>query len=358
MSTENIFKNLKKIYLLKIDDSIIELNTKDFVDDLQDFRQVDFSYTIKAKFKYICEYFEKTILDMRSFRIMMSELRAGTQSKGPLNYETANKYILVGEYIARYLSLPFLKYKEYPRFRKDVKSQSKGDMISDDKMRRICECYIKHGLRNGPIDREKNLVYTAALTIMRFTGMPPDDIVNLKWSDDKLTHFHLIRLKTGEERIVPIVPQMRKCLDRLKRYPHGYIIGFKKGPVVEKTIKDEIQRRAKKLGYKEWITCYSFRYSMITPCYLNATEKGQLPAIAHISGHTIQTALKHYNKHDVGHLTDVLMATHPGLKKTMDIDTIKRTTFEILKSLYDLSPFEIDLIIRLKEKNVRSMKIS
>lgn len=346
----------EKEYNIILQDSIKLVDTADFIQYLRDERDIDFSTTIKSKCKFFFIYFSKNTYTKDNFRKWIGKLRDGIDGNAPLKIPTLNKYIMVSKYIDSYLKTNYIQ--DYILLKSRERAESKGDMLSPHEMKAIAQCYIQHGKRAGPRDKQKNLIYTTAIELMHYYGMPPDDIVNLEWKNDRITYLEVYRKKTGEYREIPILPHIRKLLDQLPRNEHGYIIAFDHVPMAEQTLRHEIQRRAKKLNINKWVTCYSFRYSFITWCDVNAQSDGQIAKIAKISGHTLQTAMKHYAKHDIKSLEDALYATHPNLIKFQPLDSAKRIIMSLVGKFIDLSRYEVEIRIYPKKENMRYIRLS
>jgi hypothetical protein len=126
----------------------------------------------------------------------------------------------------------------------------------------------------------------------------------------------------------------------------------------EETIREELRRRCKLLKINKHITPYSFRYSAITWCYSQASDKS-VHHLADIFGHSVEIAKKHYVLYrDPKVLLDALMISHPGLSKKADIDTIKRVILDFISKLLDVSKYEVDLTIKRKVFNMRRLTVS
>lgn len=347
---------LQEHYIILLENSSVSLDTKKSLIHLAT-SEIQFSYSVKSKFIYLCEYFGSTPLTRENFRFLMYQLREGEgDKKEPLSKATLNKYILVAKYIDEFLKLNVIK--DYPLYKKLGQQKSHGELLSDGEMKRISEVYVHRPHYKRQLNWKINRMMRAAFTIMRFTGMPPDDLVNLKWSSDYGNHFKVFRNKTDRERIVPIVPEMRNALDELCRFSHGYIIAYnEKGHISTNMLREDLRKRCEVLGIKKKISPYSFRYSMITECYANAGD-GMVPKIAEISGHSIQTAMKHYNKQNVKVVADALYSTHPGLIHRQKIDNIKRLIVKMLEPLVDFSKFNVRIEITPKEKDKRVINLS
>lgn len=344
-------------YIIKTPAGDAIITTQAYLLDLEYEYQVKFSTSEKSKFLFIVDYFRDKPFTRQNFRMMLHQLRTGEIGKTgkPLNVMTLNKYILTGGYIDKHLRLHELV--DYPTFKRDKAAEPKGDLLTDQEMKQIAECYVKRGRRLSERDRASNIMFSTAIHLMRYTGMPPDDLVNLRWSNDKITHFDVFRNKTRLDRIVPIVPDVRRGLDEMTRYKHGFVFAFPHGQMAEQTLRLEIQRRAKKLGIQKWVTCYSFRYSMVTWTYINA-EENTLSMLSKITGHTIATAHKHYLKYNIDVLRDALYATHPALIQNQSIDVAKRLAIQFLAKFISLSQYEIDITITPKSPNKRRIHLS
>lgn len=344
-------------YQIRLPSGDLTLSTPQFLIYLSDEAQVDFSYSIKSKYVYIAEYFATHIYSRETFRMMIYELREGLTSKGkPLAKATCNKYIMVAKYIDKFLNTNIIQ--DYQGFKKLGAIKPHGELLTDSEMKRISESYLHRTRLKRTTNWKINNVMRFVYTTMRFTGMTPDEMVNLTWNSDCETHFNVYRQKTGKEHIVPIVPDMRRVMDKLEHYPHGYIVALsEKGPITTKMIRDDLRARVLSLGIKKKICPYSFRYSMITECYANAGD-GVVPKIAEISGHSITTAMKHYNKQNAKVVIDALYSTHPGLINKQKIDSIKRLVVQMLTPMIDMSKYTIEIEILPKQANRRVIKLS
>lgn len=323
---------------------------EDFVLYLSEEKGIKIDPSIRSTFRFISDYFSDKEFTKENIRIFLNLLRTSQLGK-EIKTSTLNKYVRMIRTIASYLGIHDLDgFRGYKVSEADTIPY--GDLISDKDMKRICQVNIKRS-RDTQVT---NLKYRAALTLMRFTGIPPVDLCNLKWKMDLTTHFEYYRQKTGKHMIVPIVHELRKLLDKLPRIGE-YVFGSGRGRMKEGTLRDEIHLRTEALHLNKHITPYSFRYSMITWCYINGGE-GMMPKIARISGHSINTAMKHYAKFDVQVLIDALHATHPGLIRKASIDTIKRTIVDLIDKLIDRNKYEVDLTITPKRMGLRSIHLS
>ncbi len=334
---------------------------EEFRQHLIDEQHVKPTSFIKSAFTYITNYFENREYSRLEFRRLITELRTGSGIKNrPISTNSINKYILVGKYIDTYLKIyhgisEIQDYKAFP-----TKEPKKRKIImTDEQMVNIAECIIqnKRFRRDKSTDRQDryNHLWKTIFHLLRLTGMPPDDLCNLQWEDDYGTHFEIVRNKTGKKRIVPIVAILRELLDQLPKYPHGYIFGSDRGRLKPQTINQELSKRLKFLQYDERITAYCYRYSVTTLTVINS-EGRNLPELAKIFGHTIDTMHRHYLQYDVQRLLDVLEANHPGLKGSSSIDTLKRVATEALGKIFEGTPYEGELNIKLRE-DVNSRKI-
>lgn len=330
-------------------DKISTLSWTEFSQYLLAEKDVKPTSSNKACFTYLLHYFQQNGITRESFRALIYSFLTEKAEK-KLTKATINKYIDVGKRMAEYLGYDCLK--EFKRL-KVADHKPLGDLLSDREMRMIAECHLQRSRQEGEI----NLRYDTAIQLMRFSGMPPDDLCSLKWEHDQLTHFRLKRGKTGKERVVPIPQIVRKLLDKLTRYPNNYVFGTAYGPMIPNTIRRELKLRAQRLKIKKRVTCYSFRYSFDTLC-LDGAGDGVAMKIAPIAGHSLEVARKHYVRFNSQSFIDALESTHPGLAKKADIDTIKRVTMECLTRMFDMSQYEVDIQITKKIKSSRKIHLS
>jgi len=301
----------------------------------------------RSNFRYISSFFKNRKFTKENVLLLKKELLE-THKRS-----TVKKYIEVIKLIGLYMGVDFTKDLIC---RTDGDVQPMGELITDDEMKQIAQTDLpRFKSRYDP--QEINLKYKTAFSLLRFYGIPPVDLCNLKWWHDKGTHFMIKRSKTKKTMTIPIIEEVRKLLDLLPRHEHGYIFGSDQGRMKEATLNLELKKRCQYLGMKKNITCYSFRHSMITWCYIEGGE-GMLPKLSKITGHDMNTAVKHYTQFDVKALSDALYATHPALKQTQSIDTIKRVIINLIHKLIDMSKYEVHLEITPKDDDKRTIHLS
>lgn len=307
--------------------------------------------SLKSNFNAITAYFADKEFNRENFRKFISSLRTTT------NFKASNirKYITTGRLITWCMGLHFLD--DYKGAKMDSDTTPLGDLITDDQMKKIAEFGRPMPYIGQKEVESINIKYKCAFTLMRFSGIPPADLCNLEWSHDKGTHFEIHRQKTGKIMLIPIIPQVRTLLDIIPHINSRYVFGSKQGRMKPSTLNDELKKRTALLGLKKHITCYSFRYSMITWCYINSTEN-TLAKLAKITGHTMNTAHAVYVKYNIKDLTDALYATHPGLIQHQTIDVVKRLAIEFLSKFIDLSAYQIHIEITPKNKDERIIHLS
>lgn len=321
---------------------------KEFIRFLEVERERKCTSSNLSNFRFIASYFVEREFNKENVLLLKEELML------TLKHSTVKKYIEIVKLIGLYLNAPFTK-DLVVRIRGDA--TPKGEFIFDSEMQKIAECDLPRSRFSRYDADDINIRYKAVLTLMRFSGIPPVDLCNLQFKHDKGTHFDFKRAKNDKRMVIPIVPEVRSLIDSLTRYKHDYVFGSEQGRLKENSINYEIKRRCQKLSIKKHVTAYSFRHSMITLCYIEGGES-MLPKLSKITGHDMNTAVKHYTHFNIDVLTDALYATHPGLKKTQDIDSIKRILMNLLQKLIDTSQFEITLNIRPKDKDNRTITLS
>ncbi len=327
-----------------------------FKEYVEDDKGIKFTSSNNSILKYIVNYFAEKDFTRDNFKLLIKELIIVKKFKK----DTVKRYIIVGKKITEYLHSDILLGYNGPRIENPEPSGTLGDLISDEEMEGICNCDLPRKKLSPQQERLKNIQFKAIFTLMRFTGISPEDLSRLTWDMDKVTHFEFSRIKTGEPVIAPIVPQLRALLDLLPRTPGNFVFLSPTGTKYGKSgqaFRDEIKKRCTVLGINKWVTNLSFRYSMITWCYINAGET-HIPKLTKITGHTMNTAVKHYAKFNINVLMDALYATHPGLRQSQSIDSIKRVIISLISKLVDMSKFEIKLEITPKKENKRIIHLS
>jgi integrase len=322
---------------------------------LDDERHVQPQSTIKSMYTSIVLYFSDLDWTKENFRLYLAYLK--TEKR--LSTNRINKYIVIAKHIDNYYNARIIdQWKLYP-----VEPPQKTKIImTDAQMESICNCSIEYKPYinetkelNTKRANNHNARYKALFSVMRFSGMPPDDVVNLKWQSYHGTYFEVYRRKTKQIRKVPIPGMIRPYIDALLKYEHGYIFGSDRGKLKKATLNKELTKRVVKLGYDERITPYCFRYSFDTLCAKGGGE-ANLPQIAKIAGHSLQTAYNYYLQYSVDDLADALEASHPGLRGDQNIDNIKRVIMDTVKKFVDGSKYEVDIVI--KPKNIEERKIT
>jgi integrase len=121
-------------------------------------------------------------------------------------------------------------------------------------------------------------------------------------------------------RIVPITESLAKRIEKLPRFPHGYIFGGYKGKIDQHHLNDEIRNRCKLLGIKKNITCHSFRRSFITECANN--NENQMK-VSRIVGHRNINSTNRYYYGSIQALREVV-ENLPICAARVGIDVVKR----------------------------------
>ena len=192
---------------------------EDFAIFLKSERHVKPTSSIKYFFVNFAKYFKNKEWNRQNLRSMLYDLEIGNITKNPIPYNTLNKFIQTAKYIDYYFETKITyEFPSYP-----TQSPKKEKIIlSDAQMKAITFCDTSNSFYRSDVgrefDKERVHKYNTMFQLMRFSGMPPDDICRLKWDNDNGTHFTLIRQKTGERRKVPILDDMRKRLDQIQKY--------------------------------------------------------------------------------------------------------------------------------------------
>lgn len=339
----------------KMKHTFVEFYSK-FVIFLEDEYHVSPTSFIKSACKYLFLHFSINKIDSKLLRDILYTLRTEGRNGKKIGKSTLNKYIQVAKYMDRYFEYNLLAdFRGY----RNVESKKEKIIMSDKQMKAIAECYVsKPGcVKHSEYELAYNHKFKTIFQLLRFSGMPPDDVCCLTWSNYHGTHLSVYRNKTGKKRIVPLPEFVSKMFDQMERYDNEYIFGSARGKLKPATINLELKKRLKKLKMNESITAYNFRYSFDTLCALGGGE-ATLPQIAKISGHSISTMYKYYLQYDVQNLADALDSSHPGLRKYQSIDAMKRVAIEVLKKIVDMSKYNIHLEITYKEKHTREITLS
>jgi|GEM_PF-6962754 len=311
---------------------------------------------IKSASRYFLPYFSNNRVDSKIMRNILYTLRVEGRDGRKISKSTLNKYIQVAKYMDRYFEYNLLAdFRGY----RNVESKKEKIIMTDIQMKAIAECYVsKPGcVKHSEYELAYNHKFKTIFQLLRFSGMPPDDVCCLTWSNYHGTHLSVYRNKTGKKRIVPLPEFVSKMFDQLERYDNEYIFGSSRGKLKPATINLELKKRLNKLKMNESITAYNFRYSFDTLCALGGGE-ATLPQIAKISGHSISTMYKYYLQYDVQNLADALDSSHPGLRQHQSIDTLKRVCIETLKKIVDMSKYNIHLEITHKNEHTREITLS
>lgn len=308
-------------------------------------RSVKITSSHKSAFRFLVGYFSIHPFTREEFRAMIAYLK----EEKHLENSTINKYISFAHHLDHFRGSHVLD--DYRRL--TCEATGAKLILTDKQMKEIADCYI-WGRQS---ERETNLRMKTAIQTLRFLGLRPDELCRLTWDQDKGTHFELTHTKTHTARIVPIPLPLRTLLDKLTRYSHNFIFGGARGQMKPASLNHEIQLRCAKLGIKQHISAYNFRYSCVTWTFLNGGE-GSLPRLSKIFGHSLEVSYRYYQNYNIKMLADALEQSHPGLRHSADIDVLKRILIELVKKLVDMSRYDVSLEIIPKPKKIRKLYIS
>ena len=159
----------------------------------------------------------------------------------------------------------------------------------------------------------------AVLTLCYGAGLRISEALGLTGEDMPLGDRLVLVGKGGKQRVVPILPVIRKSVERyLSLCPHQVpvtdsIFRSVRGKVLSaRTIQFEVQKLRAALGLPESATPHALRHSFATHLLAG---KGDLRTIQQLLGHASLSTTQRYTDVDAKTLMDIHKKAHPRAKK-------------------------------------------
>lgn len=245
-------------------------------------------------FKQITNWFDGKELTKENVIDYFEEME-----KSGLSNSTMNQHLKTFKHLDRYLKTDCLR--DFSYFKKSYKKQRILTPLEVEQILAV-EAY------GGIVSPEAvNYRYQTAIYLLSVTGMRVGELLKLKWgevSQETIT-VRAENNKTDTERQIPITKETYERLEKLVKYPHGYVFGEYRGPMDRKSIANNIRQRARKAGitnYRE-VHPHSFRHYFV--CH--KLKDFPLDRISKIIGHAdISTTVKYYAHYDDSLLRSVI----------------------------------------------------
>jgi integrase/recombinase XerC len=159
----------------------------------------------------------------------------------------------------------------------------------------------------------------ALLTLIYGCGLRISEALSLTLEDIHRAENSLrIRGKGKKERLVPLLPEVRACLEDYrqscpwlqagaeKHMP--FFVGFRGGALAPAIFQRQIQRLRRYLGLSESVTSHAFRHSFATHLLAGG---GDLRAIQELLGHESLSTTQRYTQVDSARLMEAYRNAHP-----------------------------------------------
>lgn len=285
--------------------------------------------SIKSRYTILQNWLGENPLNRESFTSFLSYLK--DKSSDP---SYMNNYIKLIKHVDAYYLLKGipLNLKDFGYFRETRKII---DILNTDEILLLITLdypYVR-------LREEKNLIYQALFTLMAQTGCRVGEAVNLLQRDvlDGITHVIFRDTKNGEDRAVPISSEL---YTRIKSIGGEWAFpSFYGGHLTESVLNDDLKKRAKFLGIQKPVHNHLLRHSFITL----ALEAGiSVDDVAVIVGHKSISTTMIYKHSALTHYSSVIL-THPLLKQTVSLATIKDRALDLVEKLVDKSKFIVSI---------------
>ena len=155
----------------------------------------------------------------------------------------------------------------------------------------------------------------AVLTLCYGAGLRISEALGLTAADLPLGHALSLTGKGGKTRLVPILPAIRKSLEkyiRLCPYPvsqnQPIFRGVRGGPLRAEIIQKEVRKLRGALGLPETATPHALRHSFATHLLAGG---GDLRTIQQLLGHESLSTTQRYTEVDAAALMNVHRKAHP-----------------------------------------------
>ncbi len=155
----------------------------------------------------------------------------------------------------------------------------------------------------------------AVLTLCYGAGLRISEALGLTWADMPLGDRLVLTGKGGKQRVVPILPVIRKAVEHyLSLCPHPMLAdqsifrGVRGGAMSARTIQGEVQKLRRALQLPESATPHALRHSFATHLLAG---KGDLRTIQQLLGHASLSTTQRYTDVDAAALMDIHKKAHP-----------------------------------------------
>ena len=268
----------------------------------------------KERFRSFMRFIKDTLTEETSDQYIL-------ELKRSFSVNTYHIHITLLRHIQHCFGVDFIKKYKYPR-----RDRKYIEILSVQEIKKLAETCTPR-VRDF---KKNNYRFKVAIYTLGTTGLRISELCNLKWVDVQNDRIVIQESKTGEMRVVPMMPHILKMIDKLERWPHEYVFGCHVGKMNLSNMNRELKARAKLAGINKNVHNHLFRHSFITECMRNNENPFK---VAKIVGHRdVKTTLQ-YTHLVVEDLFNVVR-NHPLAADKLNFDMIKLKVKGFMEGLH------------------------
>lgn len=239
-----------------------------------------------SKFRRIQAFFAQKEFTQENVDTFLVDLQTQFEReyKKPISASTYNKYVCMLREIGKLQNVTFMSqyYGKKPIYKETEK-------LTEEEVARLLSVERTYSRESD----YSNFRWKLIIKVLLITTLRPGEngLRDITWENFINNKFYLPITKNGRPQWSRLPPHVADEVRQLRRFPHGYVFGTRKGQLDLTTLNMEIRERCKLAGIKKKITARSMRGSGITS-YLNRLP---IQVVAKISNHkNINILYEHY----------------------------------------------------------------
>ena len=272
--------------------------------------------------------YQKDVQDFLAFIIPHKDAGAGLAMLGAVNIKDMRSYMAHlrnKEISARSVSRHLSSVKNFYRFLSERHGVDATDVLSrkapkfDAKLPRpVSANAAKEVIARTEIQSEESWVSArdvAIVMLMYGCGLRVSEALSLTWGDLPLGETLRIIGKGGKERIVPLLPNVKKAVDQYVDHAPFELDaeaplfrGVRGKPLSARQVAKTMESVRHQLGLPASVTPHAMRHSFATHLLESG---GDLRAIQELLGHASLSSTQVYTGLDQARLLEVYRKTHP-----------------------------------------------
>lgn len=170
-----------------------------------------------------------------------------------LSNSSINNYIKLLKHLNKYLGIDpdFAAEQHYKK-----KDEPFIDVLTLDEVNRLLEVMYQYDYRVGVMGE-----------ILARLGLRNNELINMRWEHIKGETLVLPDTKSGVTQTVWIPDDLLKKICKLKRYPHGYIVGTQFGKLNRERVNKYLRKAALEAHIDKYVHAHLLRHTCGTLTY-------------------------------------------------------------------------------------------